>query len=268
MLNTKARLTHLRIREMARKYHYTEEEIAFIESNWQSKTDKEIAIAIGRSEESIARQRKKYGWVKNNGRPTNEDITQAKIEKAVRAVHNGGSFSVSGLDKDQRLELYKKNFASANKRYYLLLNELNDAELEYYKYKYVDFMDSVDTITPQEEDSLHHMIMTDINISRLRKRIRIEEEMSEDGSPMTFGLFDVLEKSEKRYLDYQKSLHVTREKRLSNEKEQKETIATVVQMYRNKMAREELGRQAGLMELFKSKAKEDMATHRYLLGGE
>lgn len=251
---------------MAKKYHYTEEEIAFIENNWKAKSDKQIAIALGRTEESVARQRKKYGWIKENGRPRAEDVKKAKMESAVKAAHTGKNFSLSGLDKDERIELYKQNFASANKRYLLLLEELKDSELEYYKYKYVDFMDTVDTITPQEEDSLHHMIMTDINISRLRKRLRLAEEDEE--SPMVYGLFDALEKSEKRYLEYQKALNVTREKRLAKEKEQKETIATIVQTYRNKLAREELGRQAGLMEVFKQKAREDMNKHRYLLGGE
>lgn len=253
---------------MAKKYHYTEEEIAFIESNWKSRTDKEIAQALGRTEESISRQRKKYGWVKDNGRPSRDDVRKAKMDRAVKAAQTGRKFSVSGLGKDERLELYKQNFSKANIRYSLLLNELIDSEFEYYKHKYVDFMDTVDTITPQEEDSLHHMIMTDINISRLRRRIRKCEEDSDDddGPPMVYGLYDTLEKAEKRYLEYQKALNVTREKRLAKEKEQKETIATIVQTYRNKMAREEIGRQAGIMQIFKEKAKKDMDTHRYLLG--
>lgn len=255
---------------MSKKYHYTEEEIAFIENNWKARTDKEIAMALGRTEESVSRQRKKYGWIKESGRPSREVVRKAKMENAVRASQRGEMFSVSGLSKDERLELYKQNFASANRRYALLLDELKDTEFSYYKHKYVDFMDSVDTITPQEEDSLHHMIMTDINISRLRRRIRRCEEDSEDadGAPMVYGLYDTLEKSEKRYLEYQKALNVTREKRLAKEKEQKETIATIVQAYRNKSAREEMGRQAGLLDIFKRKAKDEMGTHRYLLGGE
>lgn len=253
---------------MTKRYHYTEEEIVFIENNWQGRTDKEIATALSRTEESVARQRKKYGWIKSNGRPSTEQVRQAKIERATKAAASGESFSLSGLNKDERLKLYKKNFAGVNRRYALLLDELKDSEFEYYKHKYVDFMDSVDTITPQEEDSLHHMIMTDINISRIRIRIRkCEEETAEDSSPMVYGLYDTLDKSEKRYLEYQKALNVTREKRLAKEKEQKETITTVVQLYRNKLAREEVGRQAGLMEIFKKKALEDMNKNRYLLGG-
>ena len=84
---------------------------------------------------------------------------------------------------------------------------------------------------------------------------------------MVFGLYDTLEKAEKRFVEYQKILNVTREKRLSKDKEQSETIATIVQAYRNKNARQELGRQAGLLQIYKEKCRDDMSSNRYLLGG-
>lgn len=250
---------------MAKNYHYTTEELLFIEHNWKTKSDKEIGRILSRTPESISRQRKKYGWMKAKGRPA-----KATVDDALHALANSNpmafEMSLSGLSKEQRLEIYKTNF-NRNPRYAYVKLELRDEELEYYKHKYVDFMDSVETITPQEEDALHHMIMTDINISRVRRHIKRMEDESEDGNPMVFGLYDTLEKAEKRFVEYQKILNVTREKRLSKDKEQSETIATVVQAYRNKNARQELGRQAGLLQIYKEKCKDDMNSRRYLLGG-
>ena len=60
------------------KYHYSDEEILFIESNWKSNTDKEISQILGRTEESVSRQRKKHGWIKKAGRPTKKDKEEAK----------------------------------------------------------------------------------------------------------------------------------------------------------------------------------------------
>jgi len=253
---------------MAKNYHYTDEELLFIEHNWKTHTDKEIALILGRTVESVGRQRKKFGWIKQNGRPSAESKKKAALETdtSFTASDFMREISFANMDKDQRLAIYKQNFA-ANPRYATVKNELTESELKVYVHKYVDFMDSVDTMTPQEEDSLHHMIMTDINISRVRRHIKRTEEESEDGNPLIYGLYDTLEKAEKRWTEYQKILHVTREKRLQKDKEQKENIHTIVQTYRNKMARQELGRRAGLMEIFKEKCQEDMNTNRYLLGG-
>jgi hypothetical protein len=253
---------------MAKKYHYTDEELTFIEHNWKSHTDKEIAQILGRTVESVGRQRKKFGWIKANGRPSAETKKQAAVSS--EATYNVSGFlreiSFTNMDKNQRLEIYKQNFAT-NPRYATVIKELSEDEMRVYVHKYVDFMDAVDTMTSQEEDSLHHMIMTDINISRVRRHIKKAEEESEDGNPLIYGLYDTLEKAEKRFVEYQKILSVTREKRLQKDKEQKETIHTIVQTYRSKLARQELGRRAGLMEIFKEKCQEDMSKYRYLLGG-
>lgn len=253
---------------MSKNYHYTDEELTFIEGNWKTHTDKEIAQILGRTVESVGRQRKKFGWIKRNGRPSADDKKKAAVSSD--ATYDTSNFmreiSFANMDKDQRLAIYKQNFA-ANPRYSTVKDELTEIEMKVYVHKYVDFLDAVDTMTTQEEDSLHHMIMTDINISRVRRHIKKTEEESEDGNPLIYGLYDTLEKAEKRFVEYQKILNVTREKRLAKDKEQKENIHTIIQTYRNKMARQELGRRAGLMEIFKEKCQEDMSKYRYLLGG-
>lgn len=251
---------------MPKSYHYTDEELKFIENNWQTHTDKEIAKLLGRTEESVARQRKKFGWIKPSGRPSRESVKEAIKEK----INDGKvEFSLSNMDKDERLRIYKENFDRNHERAHLLKDELHEDELEYYKHKYLSFIDSVDSLHHSEEDALHHMIMADITISRLRRRIKsMESDNATSDGPLMYGLYEALDKAEKKFVDYQRILNTTRAQRLTKEKEHKETIATVVQMYRNKMAREELGRQAGLMEIYKDKCTDDMSKNRYLLGGK
>lgn len=249
---------------MAKIHHFTEEEIKFIEQNWKFKSDKEIGRILDRTEKAIRRQRKMRGWSKPQGRPTAEHIEKGMSESIQE--HGISEFSLANMDKDQRLRIFKENF-SKNPRYVQLLQELMPHEIDYYKHKYVEFVDSVDTLTIQEEDSLHHMIMSDISISRTRKRIKqMEEANDEDNKPLIYGMYEALDKAEKKFIEYQKILKVTREMRLKEDKEEKETFISLVQMYRNRQAREEMGRQAALMDVYKDKCKEEMKSYRYLLG--
>lgn len=246
------------------KKRFSEEEIKFIENNYKVRTDSELAKILNRTELSIARQRAIHGWKKDNGRPSAKKIKENLITAAAEGF---SPMSFSGLSKDQRIEIYKQQF-DKNPRYMLLRNELYPEELEYYKHKYVEFMDGVDTITLQEEDALHHMIMNDISISRMRKKIIEMERSVENGDSkiINYGLYTYLKDFEDKFISYQKTLRVTREGRLKEDKEQKETFATLVQAYRNRATREELGNQAALMDVYKSKCQEDMKASRYLLG--
>lgn len=248
---------------MARGYHYSGEEEKFLRDNWKTKTDEEIGRILGRTPESVARKRKSLDLIKRPGRPSKEEIKEAKLE---RVASNPSDVNLAALDKTERLEIYKKNF-NRNPRYESLNMELHKYEFEYYRHKYVEFMDSVDTITIQEEDALHHMIMADISISRIRRRIKdMEEENEENDKPLIFGLYETLDKAEKKFMDYQKILRVTRESRLKENKEEKETFSTMVNVYRSKKTKEEMGRQAGLMEVYKDLCEKDMKSRRYLLG--
>lgn len=245
------------------KRRFDEDELKFIEQNYKFRTDKEIAKILNRTELSIARQRAIHKWKKDNGRPSQKKIK----EETFRAVSEGISpTSFAGLTKEQRVEIYKQTF-DKNQRYPMLMKELHKDELEYYKHKYIEFMLGVDTITLQEEDALHHMIMNDIYISRIRVKIKeMENENESSGKMINYGLYGYLKEFEEKFLSYQKTLRVTREGRLKEDKEQKETFATLVQAYRNRATREELGNQAALMDIYKSKCQEDMKASRYLLG--
>jgi hypothetical protein len=247
------------------RHHYSEEEIRFVEQNWKIRTDKEIGRILSRTAESVERQRKKMGWHKKEGRPSVEGIKE-NMQQLVESGSQISQLSISSLTKEQRIEIYKANFTK-NPRFSWLMRELHEDEVDYYRHKYTEFMDSLDTITIQEEDSLHHMIMADIGIGRIRRMIRdMEQDKDENSKALVFGLYETLDKAEKKFVEYQKILRFTREARLKESKEEKENIASVFQMYRARAAREEMGKQAGLMEVYKEKCKEEMKTSRYLLG--
>lgn len=242
---------------------FTQDELEFIEQNYRFRTDKQIAAILGRNEKAIMRQRDIHGWKKDNGRPTQQKVK----ENTQKAVEEGlNPFSFAGLDKDQRIEVYKTQF-NKNPRYSQLMAELHQDEFQYYRHKYIEFLDSVDTVTLHEEDTLHHMLMTDISISRLRKKIKdMEVNNAETSQPILWGLYGYLKEAEEAFRKYQQTLRVTREGRLKEDKEEKETFASLVQMYRNKATKEEMGNQASLMEIYKNKCYEEMKASRYLLG--
>lgn len=248
---------------MGNNYHYSTEEEKFIKENWKTSTDIEIGKVLNKKPDSIKRKRKAMGLIKRSGRPSIKEVKQAKIEMAETTP---SQLSLASLDKQERLEIYKKNF-NKNPRYASLLQELHSGELELYKHKYIEFMDSIDTITNIEEDALHHMIMADITISRVRRMIKqMEEEKENENQPLVYGLYETLEKAEKKWQDYQKLLKVTREARLKEHKEEKENFSTIVNAYRNKTIKQEMGDKAALMDYYKSRCQEDMKTRKYLLG--
>lgn len=242
-------------------YHYTEEEVEFLQENWTSMTDEDIAEELGRSVESVRRKRDELGLKKPGGRPS-------KALREEYILQNPTPTNLATLSKEKRIEFYKGNF-DRNARYPQLLKELNHNELEYYKHKYIDFIDSVDTITRNEEDMLHHMIMSDILIHRLRATMKKEQDEWEqglEGARPPQNLLGELERAEQRYMKYHKELNITREQRLKTEKEEKVTISSIVRAYQEKQAREEAGRNAAVLQYYKDKCREDMSTHRYLIG--
>jgi hypothetical protein len=250
------------VSEKKRKsYHYTQQETEFVQQNWLNMTDEDIAAELGRSVESVRRKRDELGLKKPGGRPSNRLREDYIMSNPTRA-------NLATLSKEKKIEFYKKNFGK-NARYPQLLKELNPDELEYYKHKYIEFVDSVDTLTINEEDMLHHMIMSDILIHRLRATMKKEHDDWDSGAEHARppqNLLPELERAEQRYMKYHKELNITREQRLKTEKEEKVTIASIVRSYQEKQAREEAGRNAAVLQYYKDKCREDMSAHRYLLG--
>lgn len=241
--------------------HYDSTEIDYIKKHWTLKTDKEIAKVLGRSEQSVSDKRGELGLKKVGGRPGLAATVQSLINE-------GSEEALSQLSKKDRVALLKQHF-NKNPRYLRLKEELTDIDLEFYKHKYIDFMETVDTLLPQEEDLLHHMIMSDLHISRIRrslKKAEEKEEESEGGQPIPAHLYLELKVAEERLVNYHKTLRITREQRLSKDREEKVTLTGLIKAFDEKKAREEFGHQASVMEFNTDQARKQMSKMNYLLG--
>jgi hypothetical protein len=238
--------------------HFDRAEEEVIKRNYMYKTDEELAAMLGRSPRAIKLKRKRMELAKSQGR-RKKAITKEMILKSAADPN------LSHLEKDDRIELFKANF-HRNPRYSRLCKELEEDDLEFYKHKYVEFLDSVDTITPQEEDMLHHLIMEDIHLSHIRQQIKDEQQKAKDGEGIfPIALYSELKSVQDRLIKYQQSLRVTRDQRLEKDKEEKITIVSLVKSFQDKKNKEEAGRQASVMSYYTDKCKDEMLTWRYLM---
>lgn len=243
--------------------HYDSTEVDYIKKNWKYKTDKEIAKVLGRSEQSVADKRGELGLKKVGGRPG----LAATVESL---INEGTEEALSHLSKKDRVALLKQHF-NKNPRYLRLKEELSDVDLEFYKHKYIEFMETVDTLHVQEEDMLHHMIMADLHISRIRRQLRRAEEKEEEtegAQPIPAHLYMELKVAEERLVNYHKTLRITREQRLSKEREEKVTLTGLIKAFEEKKAREEFGHQASVMEFNTDQARKQMNKMQFLLGDD
>lgn len=245
------------------KFQQWEDEI--IRQEWQTTTDEEIAKKIGREIIAVAKRRKRLGLMKPNGRPDNTTRKDGIFAKP-------SEYSLAALSKEDRIQFYRTQFEK-NFRYEYLEKILMKEELEYYKRKYIEFLDAIDTITLQEEDLLHNMIMTEIQMLRVQIQIKDALEQyqndddGEDKRPPPQFLYKDLNEMEKRYIEYQQKLNLTREQRLKANREETLNISTIVRGLLDKKNREESGRTAGTMAFFSKNARDDMNKMKYLLGG-
>ena len=240
----------------------------YLRSHWQSATDKEIGKKLSRAEEGIYRKRKQLGLTKGaGGRPTNKSREQA--------AKRPNEISLAQLPKDERIKFYKSQF-DRNWRYKQLKKILvDDDEMEYYKHKYIDIIDSMDSLTYVEEDLVHSLIMCDIQVLRLQELIgselRAYKEADEDDDthrPPPQYLYKDLNDAEGRYVKIQEKLNLTRQQRLKENREEDITIVSIVSNLLDKRNRADADRLAGELDYFTTRAKTDMDKMDFLLGGE
>ena len=235
----------------------------WLKQHWNKATDKEIAEKLGRDEKGVARKRKLMGLIKANGRPTNNSKIDATTSSPT-------PYSLSKLNKDERLKFYKASFKT-HWRYKLIKKILLDDELDYYEHKYIEFIDTND-ITLIEEDLLHNMIMCEIQIVRIQTQLRdaikkYNEDDDDDKRPPPQYLYKDLNDAEQRYLKYQEKLNLTRQQRMKDNREESVTISSIVKELIDKKSRRDADRLAGELDFFNRTAREEMNGMDFLLGG-
>lgn len=236
-----------------------------IKQLWITNADPVIAKELGRGVESVMLRRKKLGLHKPHGRPNQDCRKEIILAKPTE-------YNLSKLSKDDRLAFYKTKF-DHNPRYKWLTKTLLPDELEYYRQKYIETIESLDSITMQEEDLLHNMLMKEILIFRMQTQMKeqIQEYFDsdeEDRPPINLTLYKDLEAAEKQYVQYQEKLRLTREQRLKTDKEEKITIAALVRSFLDAQNKDRAGQMAGQMDFFTTKCKNDMLKMQLLLGAD
>lgn len=235
----------------------------YIREHWQTKSDEDIASHIGRPSDGVKRRRKKLGLARSQGRPP-------APSRANAIYTNPTSYNISRLSKEDRIEFYRTKFEQSA-RYPWLLQTLTTTELDYYKAKFLDTHESLDTLMPQEEDILHNMIMKEIDIVRLRKLIKqqmdeYEKAPIDDKPPLNQQLYKDMEAAEKQYVGYHEKLRLTREQRLQTDQEHKITVSSLVRSFLDAKVRQEVGDMAGQMAYSTKRCKDDMRKRQFLLG--
>jgi len=145
-------------------------------------------------------------------------------------------------------------------------------ELPYYQHKYIEFLDNVDSITLQEEEILHNMLMTEIQILRIQEQIAeavvaYRDSDDEDKRPPPQYLYKDLNDAESRYARYHKDMNLTREQRLKTNREERITITSMVSSLLEARNRAKAGNTAGMMSYFTDKCRDDMNKMDFLIGG-
>lgn len=248
----------------SKKHHFETWEDQLIRDNWMTSTDVDIAKRLNRPVKGIERRRKILGLKKSNGRPQQETRREAIFT-------NPTEYTLSRLSKEDRINFYKTNF-QGNARYNWLEKTLLDDELEYYKHKYIEIIEAMDTCSHQEEDLVHNMVMKEIQIMRIQTDIRdavaaFREAEEGEKRPVPPYLYENLDKMEKQYLSYQEKLKLTREQRLKTDREEKITITALVRAFLDSDNRQKVGDMAGQMDYYVDKCRNDMSKMNFLLGG-
>jgi len=247
---------------MSKKGRFQPWEDKIVHDLWRTHTDKQIAKEIGRTERAVTTRRKRLGLDKPNGRPS-----EAMVAESLRS--NPTEYNISKLSKEDRINIYRLEFEKSA-RYPHLISTLLPEELVYYKNKYINTIDSMDSCTESEEDLVHAMIMKEIEILRIQQQIKDaivkNKEDPEENQKPALWMFEQLNKSEQQYVKYKEKLYQTREQRLKKGEESKINIATIVQAFRDRNNRKKGGVLAGEMAYFTRRCKDDMTKMDFLLG--
>jgi len=239
----------------------------YLRANFMKMTDKEIGEKLKRAEDGVYRKRKALGLSKGTGgRPSNQDRQDATTRP--------NEYALAQLSKEERVKFYKSQF-DRNWRYKHLCNILLSTELDYYKHRYIDVIDSMDSITYVEEDLVHNMVMCDVQILRIQELIKTElqaykESDGDDDTrrPPPQYLYKDLNEAQNQYVKYQEKLNLTRQQRLKENREEDITISSIVTNLLDKRNRAEADRLAGELDYFTKRCKTDMDKMDFLLGGE
>lgn len=241
-------------------------ELAFIKANYLKMTDKQLASELRRNLAGISKKRKDLGLVKGNGRPNN-DKRKFTDQQNVRGDFRSGEYEIvreeyKKLTKDQKKKLFQSRFEHT-KRYQQLQETLDEDELDFYTERYLDYINTWETLLTTEEDTLHLAITELIRANRMLKR---QKEMRDENKEIPIDLFDRQYKEcVQTYSKLMGDLSGTRQQRLNTNREEKLTLDKVVQGLQDEEIRRKAGKEAAIIEAAKKATATNMRTKNYLI---
>ncbi len=254
-------------------------EVSYIEQNWKTQTDQEIADALKRHVATVTKYRRINGWNKNS--------TEASQRTVAEVVND------STLSEKDKTQFIKKDIKNSSRRTRLQAMFSED-DLNYFDSRWVDYRVQFKDMTPSEEDVLEKMIVLDIRMTYnqrslrelhdLQARLKVQLSSKTELDPEDDKELMILQTIQsyngqevelnkqyalllKEYQEIQKSLNATREQRETNQKIGAETFNDLIKKFNEQEFRLKSGREAELNRIAMDKKREELSKpHQYVDG--
>lgn len=231
---------------MPRKPNY--ELIEYIKKNI-GEADAITAKKFNVSLQTICRIKKKLGVERYDKRTRGEKI----IDRA--------EFIATLPEKEKVTELKKDLKSSA--LFKEVKKTLTEDEKKLYEEQFIEFMmdPTIETMTASERDSLHHTIMLNIQIFRLR-----EDELLAKKQGKRLSRVREIKECQDMILKYQENLNVSRKQRLKNQNDQAISFSSLIKELKDPSIRGSVGEEAAMLKWMAEKTYNDKLGQNILSG--
>jgi transcriptional regulator len=248
-----------------RKGRWEDWEKDFLFKHAQHKTDEEMAAELGRTKTSVIEQRRKLNIKKNKKAIKPEQVS------AMLAEHNKvrESTSVEDLDEAQRRRHFL-NDLMGSPMWDECVAMFEEEELALYKYKYVEFMMTFDTVTEVEKGSVHIMLSCLVRIDRYQKQEKEYRDMAKSGDASAGAKAITLHREIKDmveiYLKAQDDLNASRKQRIKEEGDHRLNLIELVKELETREARDKLGREADAFKYIQDLEEDRLRDQGFIRG--
>lgn len=221
---------------------FSKEEDETIRTSYGTRSAAEIARDLRRATKSVENRVTKLGLRSPQKKP---NLTKSQHREAY----------VATLTDDERKEFFGKE-VRASSRYRSVIDAFSDHERDYYIEKYVEFMmdPTIETMTAMEKDTLHQMLLAEIQIQRYMREEKQHSDILADWDgqgppPPPFSRAREIKDCQDVIMKCQKSLMVERAQRLKDQSDQSVTFTNLIKEMKDPRNRHTLGNEAAMLKL-------------------
>ena len=264
-----------------KKGAYSKAEKKYVEEHYLTMTDKELAAKLNRHPHGLYQYRRKNGWTKSD--EDGKRLKDAVLKDQDKKERSKPDYEkpTASLTTDERKVLFLNKFNKST-RGDVVKRTCSTEETKYYKDKWCSYLESLDTITTAEEETLHQAIMEEVMIARYEEEIKHKKESVEkikqdaidkgdtppDISSIDINLHDQLNKAKERHMKLMKLLSTTREQRLKIKGETNINFVTICQQLVKREARAKVGREAAIMSYMQDEEEKRLRDNGFFIGGD